>query len=222
MIERGFEEFFDLLRAEGKEWSELVKASIENGTKRPGLRCVEFSGNLLRAALSQDMATLLIQGLKSQLPEDGAVFLGDNRPPFISAVNSTGWGWYEDRYSIVFISSEWEGPEEGGVIPMLKYYREGFVEATPLLVEVDKPPTFDEAIRILNEHHHRILNPNVTKWISSLTINSKEKFGDDGSWPSAFLKTIEGVAPPFDNVEVFELDAFEARAVAWAYLKGMK
>lgn len=217
MIEHGFEEFFDLLRAEGKEWSDLVKDSIANNAKRPGVRCVQFSGDLLRAALAQDMATLLIQGLKSQMPEDAAVWMAAAAPAFHGHTHMAG---HYDSYSICFISREWEGPEEGGAIPMLKYYREGFAEATPLLVEVDKPPTFDDAVRILNEHQHRIIKPGVTKWISSLTINSNDKFGDGGSWPEAALKVVDPTSPEFEDFEVKTLDAFEARAVAWAYLKG--
>jgi len=110
-VKAELEEFEKALRAKARTWSDSAQ---ELGV-RPGLRCVSFSGDLLRAtALSGTMKEWLTQ-LFEQLPADVAVMdlCGDSGFVRLKPIA----GGYCDAFFFVVASKEWPALEEGSIIP---------------------------------------------------------------------------------------------------------
>lgn len=110
------DELEDLLRLRKRSWSEVAK---ELGA-RPGLRQLRFTGDLIRTCMESDLCFRLLSHIDDVLPKDWAIWDGDGKLVRIMPnFTPSGEGCHHDIITIIVMSKEWQGPEEGGLIEYL-------------------------------------------------------------------------------------------------------
>lgn len=103
--------------AELMDW---FRANTEEGTriyeKGMGIRCIPITGRLMRDVEPYELADLWTQ-ISEQLPDD-AIFMQWADERFV--VQRAGTDRYYDEYQLLLASKAWTGPEDGGIIPLMR------------------------------------------------------------------------------------------------------